>query len=587
MSHWKTVDNFFRSWDGTELFFRSWAPEAESNRAVIVVHRGHEHSGRIAMQVKELGLTDCWAFSWDCRGHGHSPGKRGLAKSYYHLVKDLDAFVHFVSETHGIPIENMVILANSVGAVTTCAWVHDYAPRIRGMVLAAPAFRIRLYMPFSIPLLRLLLRVNPNANISSYVKSKMLTHDREQSASYDADKLITRNISVKVLLGLHDTATRILADAGAIVTPTLLLSAGSDWVVKNSVQHTFFERLSSRNKSMESFPGFFHALLYEKEREKPFALVREFIREAFEHEIELEYLVNADESGYTKDEYDTLRQPLPFWKSLFYGTQKRFLRTIGRMSRGIQIGCETGFDSGTSLDYVYENTARGFPFIGKTVDRWYLDAIGWKGIRERGINLKSCLEAEIIRLAEAGRYVKILDVATGCGRYVLEVMKAHPDLPVQAELRDNTQHNLDTGKALAESLGISGAEFRLGDAFDKASISNTDPRPNIVIVSGLYELFPENDGIKRSLEGIAEVLEEGGCLIYTSQPWHPQIETIAMTCDNREGKPWIMRRRTQAEMDELVRQTGLQKTEMLPDSFGIFSVSVAVKPIFSSESEQH
>ena len=29
------------------------------------------------------------------------------------------------------------------------AWVHDYAPRIRCMVLAAPAFVVKLYVPFA------------------------------------------------------------------------------------------------------------------------------------------------------------------------------------------------------------------------------------------------------------------------------------------------------------------------------------------------------------------------------------------------------------------------------------------------------
>ena len=38
-----------------------------------------------------------------------------------------------------------------------------------------------------------------------------------------------------------------------------------------------------------------------------------------------------------------------------------------------------------------------------------------------------------------------------------------------------------------------------------------------------------------------------------------------------------MRRRTQAEMDELVRSQGLVKTGMKIDSYGIFTVSVAQK----------
>jgi len=77
------------------------------------------------------------------------------------------------------------------------------------------------------------------------------------------------------------------------------------------------------------------------------------------------------------------------------------------------------------------------------------------------------------------------------------------------------------------------------------------------------------------LRGLIEALEPGGYLIYTNQPWHPQVEFIARVLRNREGKPWIMRRRTTAEMDELVRVAGFDKTEMEIDEWGMFSVSVA------------
>jgi len=567
----------FTTWDDTELFYRSWEPPEASDKAVIVVHRGHEHSGRVVQQVDDLGLTDFKAFSWDNRGHGRSPGKRGFAPSYQHLVKDLDAFVRFVCETRAIPIENIVILANSVGAVTTATWVHDYAPRIRAMVLAAPAFRIRLYVPLALTGIRLLLKLKPEAKISSYVKSKMLTHDRDQAAAYDADELITRDISARILVQLHDTATRILDDAGAIVTPTLVLSAGSDWVVKNTAQRRFFDRLSSRAKAVKTYPGFYHAILYEKDRAAPMAAARRFILQAFDRPVDRTELLDADFAGFTQREYDKLRCAPPLWKKAFFGVQRFALRTVGRLSEGIRIGCRTGFDSGTSLDYIYENEARGTTPPGRWIDRAYLDAIGWQGIRERGDHLQTCLAAELRRLGDAHQPVRILDVATGCGRYVLDVIKANPDIAVKARLQDNTPRNVEAGRKLAAEMGVEDVEFAEGDAFDKDALLARSPRPHIVIVSGLYELFPDNAPVRRSLAGIAGALEPGGSLIYTSQPWHPQIEFIARTCDNREGKPWIMRRRSQAEMDELVREAGLEKTAMRPDSFGIFSVSVATK----------
>src|SRR5260370_27637861 len=81
----------------------------------------------------------------------------------------------------------------------------------------------------------------------------------------------------------------------------------------------------------------------------------------------------------------------------------------------------------------------------------------------------------------------------------------------------------------------------------------------------------------RSLQGLAGALEDDGYLIYTNQPWHPQLEMIARVLTNRDGKPWVMRCRPQAEMDELVRNAGFEKLEMLIDADGIFTVSLARK----------
>jgi alpha-beta hydrolase superfamily lysophospholipase/SAM-dependent methyltransferase len=578
LMNWNESECEFTSWDGTRLFYREWETPQSADKGLILIHRGHEHSGRVAQQVEELDMPDFRAFCFDVRGHGHSPGERGYAENYYSLVKDLDAFARHVSEKHAIPMENMAILANSVGAVTASTWVHDFAPRIRAMVLAAPALRIRLYVPLAITGLRLLQRIKGKAFITSYVKSKMLTHDPEQSRLYDEDKLITRNIAVNILLGLHDTATRIMDDAGAITTPTLVLSAGSDWVVKNSAQVTFFNRLSSSMKEHFVYPGFFHGVLYEKDRHLAFEKARAFLMAAFATEVDRSGLLNADEEGYTKEEYDRLQGPATTLKAIKFGSQLFGMKSLGRLSKGIRLGLETGFDSGRSLDYVYENTADGITPLGRMIDRSYLNAIGWKGIRERGELLKEVLRESIQGQVAQGIPVQILDIATGCGRYVLDVLKEFPDADISALLRDNVPSNLEQGRELAQEMGLGNVTYAEGDAFDESSLAAVRPRPTIVIVSGLYELFKENTLVLRSLGGVASVLEEGGTLLYTGQPWHPDLETIARTCVNREGNPWIMRRRTQAEMDELVRSKGLEKVDMKIDSYGIFTVSVAQKP---------
>jgi hypothetical protein len=44
---------------------------------------------------------------------------------------------------------------------------------------------------------------------------------------------------------------------------------------------------------------------------------------------------------------------------------------------------------------------------------------------------------------------------------------------------------------------------------------------------------------------------------------------------HRQGQAWIMRRRTQAEIDQLVAAAGFRKTDQRIDEWGIFTVSLA------------
>jgi len=57
----------------------------------------------------------------------------------------------------------------------------------------------------------------------------------------------------------------------------------------------------------------------------------------------------------------------------------------------VELGWRNGFDSGLSLDYVYENTPRGVTALGRLIDKSYLDSIGWRGIRQRKAHLEKAL----------------------------------------------------------------------------------------------------------------------------------------------------------------------------------------------------
>lgn len=571
----------FSTSDGESLYFRHWpAQDAQSKKVIVLFHRGHEHSGRLQHVVDELLMPDVHFYAWDARGHGHSPGERGYSPSLARSVQDVDEFVRFVAKQARVGIEDIVVIAQSVGAVLVATWVHDYAPKIRGMVLASPAFKVKLYVPFARAGLGLLQRIRGLFYVNSYVKGKFLSHDPERISSFEQDKLITRQIAVNILLDLYKTAERIVSDSAAITVPTQLLISGDDFVVHAKPQKKFYQGLRSALKEQHILPGFYHDTLGEKDRQLAFDKMKPFIEQLY-HAAPFTFdYSHEDQWSPGADAYRELQAP-PKRSSLqgmFYASLSFGMKTIGRLSKGMRLGYETGFDSGSTLDYVYRNTPEGTGIVGRIIDRQYLNSIGWRGIRLRKENIQQVIAQAVAKLQVHNLPIRVVDIAAGHGRYVLDALEKQPGIE-SILLRDYSDLNVEKGQAMIEARQLGHlAQFKKGNAFDYDSLATLAPAPTLGIVSGLYELFPSNQLIKTSLAGLAAAIPPGGVLVYTGQPWHPQLKTIAWTLTSHQnGIPWLMRVRSQKEMDTLVEDAGFEKCHQLIDEFGIFTVSLAVR----------
>jgi len=582
MTHRALSEQHFTTHDGIDLFYRHWPNTTGTRRGVVVLfHRGHEHGGRMAHLVDELNLPDFDFFAWDARGHGRSPGARGFSPSFGTSVRDIQTFMARLNAKHGVQINEVYVVAQSVGAVLAATWVHDYAPNIRGMSLASPAFKVKLYVPFARAGIKLMSALRGNFFVNSYVKARFLTHDEARIRSFEADPLITRPISANILLGLYEAAERVVADAAAITVPTQVLISGADWVVHAKPQRQFFEQLSSPIKQLLDLPGFYHDTLGERDRQSAVLQIRDFIERLFVTSTQALDVRDAHLRGSTFEEAKQLSAPLPWWspRAWYWAMYRASLKAVAPLSEGVRLGHATGFDSGSTLDYVYRNTPQGVGPMGRLIDANYLNAIGWRGIRQRKLHVEELLGLAMQRMQDGGLPVNLVDIAAGHGRYVLDAVAQSPQPPSSIMLRDFSDINVREGGRLIQARGLQSiARFVQADAFDRASLASIEPPPTVVVVSGLYELFADNTLLAQSLAGLADAMPDGACLVYTNQPWHPQLELIARALtSHRQGQAWVMRRRTQLEIDQLVSAAGFCKITQRIDEWGIFSASLAVR----------
>ncbi len=574
MAGWINAE--FRTFDGLMLFYRYKKPNIDTPTSLLFLHRGHEHSGRITDIADKLAEEAHWCFAFDLRGHGQSEGPRAWAPNFETWVRDLNSFAGHLHQQHNIKTRDTILIANSVGSVMAVSWILNYGPNLRGCILGAPAFKIKLYIPLALQSLRLLSKFSSHQFVTSYVKSKLLTRDPQQALAYDNDPLITKKIGVNILVTLFDTTKNCFNRLADFETPVLIITAENDVIVQNKQHTLFYNGISSKVKKQITLKNFKHAIFHEQDQHLLIAPCQKFIQQQFNNDTANLPAIIPEARQHTVTEYQSLQQTGSGLKHLYYAASRWCLTHIGKQADGVATGLKYGFDSGISLDYVYQNTPTGSNWIGKQIDKAYLKSIGWRGIRSRKQHLKHTLSNIIDLIHASGATPIIFDIASGPGRYLFELQQ-EKTFPLMIHLNDIDPISLKQAKTLSNKIGDNTAQFFNQDVFNPTVVWHFESAPNIIIISGLLELYENNQQVHHILNQLFDTLQAGGYLIYTGQPWHPQLNMIARLLNNRQGERWIMRRRPQIEIDQLIAASGFTKMSTIANDNGIFTVSFAQK----------
>ncbi|OGW87101.1 MAG: hypothetical protein A3C35_07015 [Omnitrophica bacterium RIFCSPHIGHO2_02_FULL_46_11] len=266
---------YFSSFDGTKLFYRTFE-HAAASRALIIVHGFGEHSGRYLELIEAVRSLPLSIFLFDLRGHGQSEGERVYADSFRYFVDDAEKFRQFL-EARYPRIHSFILMGQSFGGLIASALVLKNSSSWVALILLSPFFSLpkanRFLHWFSLCLNMMI----PKIVWNNPIQPAFLTHDSAELEHYQQDSLIQRRITTRLTSEMFKAGKSVFEKAGEVALPVLILASGDDHIVSLEKTKGFFERISSIDKKMQIFDGFYHELLHEKDRQKPIGILRDYL----------------------------------------------------------------------------------------------------------------------------------------------------------------------------------------------------------------------------------------------------------------------------------------------------------------------
>jgi SAM-dependent methyltransferase len=191
------------------------------------------------------------------------------------------------------------------------------------------------------------------------------------------------------------------------------------------------------------------------------------------------------------------------------------IRLLGRYSTGLRLAAEHGSASAPFCEYVYDNTPQGSGPVGRWIDSAFLGLSTWESIRQRIQSTKE-LVAEIAGPRRAaGRTTVILDVASGTGRYLRELMRERTSEDLIIVCHDRDPRQVVHGRQLVEKEGLERFSFSVGDATDESSYL-TSQDPDIILAIGLFPYLYRDDAVRTVMRLAFRYLSPGGSFVCTT-----------------------------------------------------------------------
>jgi len=260
--------------DGLRIYVRRH--EVDNPRAyVIVAHGFGEHSGRYEAVSEHLALNRYSVVSYDHRGHGLSDGLPGHVESFDEYEDDLDKIVGSIRAR----IQNrLFLIAHSMGGLIALRYVARKNSELAGVIVSAPLIEVAVPVPVhKLMIAKVGARMAPRLRLDNEIDPAVLSRDPEVGRAYANDPLVNRKVSTKWFAEATRAMAEVAGSGPLITTPILIMHGTEDKLASVDATKRLFERIGSSDKELVIYPGFYHELFNEPDKQEIFDRVTDWL----------------------------------------------------------------------------------------------------------------------------------------------------------------------------------------------------------------------------------------------------------------------------------------------------------------------
>ena len=267
----KREEGYFRGFNDSELFYQSWIVE-KPRGGIVITHGLGEHSECYQRLIEGLSPLNMNIYGWDLRGHGRSEGKRGVIYDFLNFCEDLKIFLKYIQDQH--PISPLFLLGHSMGGLicnrTLISLTNTETLKINGLILSSPLCALAIHVPKIRKIAgKVFAKWLPDVAFRQHnLGYNKLSRDRDVINEYQHDHLRHDKISPQLFFDLNHNCKYLLENASKIKLPVIVMQAGYDTIVSAGASKTYFEKVSSIDKTFNLYEGYYHEIFNDIGREK-------------------------------------------------------------------------------------------------------------------------------------------------------------------------------------------------------------------------------------------------------------------------------------------------------------------------------